>query len=106
MKYKCSCGNIAEILVREFRKGVRCISCVSQRYQITNVQKYDVAFISQVPDVKEKVKQTNLAKYGVECPFASEPVKEKIRMTMLERYGVENPQQLNEIKEKTKKNQS
>jgi very-short-patch-repair endonuclease/glutathione peroxidase-family protein len=68
----------------------------------TNLKKYGVEYVSQSPEVREKIKQISLEKYGVENPLQSPEVREKIKQTNLERYGVEYATQSLEVKEKMK----
>lgn len=75
----------------------------------TNIQKYGVKAVSQLPEIIEKIKttwenkdeqerqsildktiSTNLEKYGVSCTFQDKDVKEKIEQTNLKKYGVKN----------------
>ena len=66
------------------------------------LETHGVTNISQLPQVKKKVKQTNLERYGNECGFFSKDVDgvEKRTKTCLERYGAENPFASKEIQEK------
>lgn len=92
VKYKCNCGNIAEIRIDSFQAGTRCRGCLSQRIKNTLVEN----------GASEKKKANNLEKHGVEHYFKTEEFKEKSKKTLQEKYGVDNIGQVPEIIEKIK----
>jgi hypothetical protein len=92
VKYRCSCGNVAEIRIDSFQAGTRCRGCLSQRIK---AGMDNVGFF-------EKQKAANLEKYGVENYFQSEDFKEKSKKTLHEKYGVENISKNPEMKQKIK----
>ena len=75
---------------------------VKEKIKRVCLEKYGVSYIGQLPGVKEKRKQTCLEKYGVEYPSQLDEFKNKFKQTCLEKYGVEHPSKLEEIKEKKK----
>jgi hypothetical protein len=62
-----------------------------------------VSNISQLADVKSKIRATSLKKYGSENFFASEHAKNKIRQTNLSKYGTATFFETEEFKEKSRK---
>jgi hypothetical protein len=66
------------------------------------INKYGVEHITQLPDIKDKIKNTNLQKYGFTCSLQNCKIKEKSKNTMLNKYGVECSLQSEQIKEKCK----
>lgn len=54
----------------------------------TNLERYDVEYVSQLEEVKDKIKNTNLERHGFEYASQNEQIKEKIKATNLERFGV------------------
>jgi hypothetical protein len=95
-------------------------------FTITNNNKklldeYNVENVSQIDNIKnkvkntkfkkygdcgynniEKIKKTNFEKYGVEYIFQSEKIKQKIKKKFLDKYKVSNPAQSDIVKEKMK----
>ncbi len=105
MRFNCKkCGKETVIVfkqrtrIRDYKK-ILCTSCKTKQ---TNLEKYGVEHVSQLPEIQEKVKQTFLERYGVENLMQSLEFREKIKQTNLERYGVEYPMQLPEFQEKIK----
>lgn len=92
VKYRCNCGNVAEIRIDSFQSGTRCRGCLSQRIKNTLTSSNFI----------EKQKASNLEKYGVEHYFKTEEFKEKSKKTLQEKYGVDNIGQVPEIIEKIK----
>jgi hypothetical protein len=84
--YSKACSNECKIIIRKQ----------------TCLEKYGVEHVSQVQEVKDKIKKINLERFGVEYYFQSADIREKSKQTCQERYGVENPAQSEEIKEKTR----
>lgn len=70
----------------------------------TNLQKYGVENVSQLANIKNKVKQTCLNKYGVDNASKCTEVKQKIQVTNLEKYNSTNPMKNEDIKQKFKQN--
>lgn len=54
----------------------------------TNMLKYGVGYVTQLPIIMEKMKQTNLLRYGVESVMSSEKIKLKVKENNLKKYGV------------------
>ena len=52
--------------------------------------RYNVENVSQLPEIREKIKRTSLERYGTTNPASSAQVKEKIEALFLERYGVKS----------------
>lgn len=77
--------------------------CAAIRTKNNLMNEYGVTNISQVNEVKEKIKKTNLEKWGSENYFGSEFGKNKNKEIFIEKYGVDNPLKVNEVKEKIKK---
>ena len=92
VKYKCNCGNVAEIRIDSFQAGTRCRGCLSQRIRDTMKKNNCI----------EKQKAINLEKHGVEHYFNSKEFKEKSKNTLMEKYGVDNVSKNLEMKIKIK----
>jgi glutathione peroxidase-family protein len=92
VKYKCNCGNVAEIRIDSFQAGTRCRGCLSQRIKDALVEN----------GASEKKKANNLEKHGVEHYFKTEEFKEKSKKTLQEKYGVDNVSKNPEMKIKIK----
>ena len=104
----CYCGNKLNFL--GYNRGYRTYCCEKcawgdqdrvNQLKLNLLEKYGVEHISQIEQVKEKVKQTCLERYGGRG-LQSKEIKNKVTTTNLERYGVENPIESEEIKEKIK----
>ena len=63
-------------------------------------EKYGVDNVSQLEEVKKRVRKTSLLHYGVENPSQTESIKKKKSKTTYLHYGVENPSQAESIKKK------
>lgn len=88
--------NISHIRYRDYtnysKDGLHfCPSCASVRREKTCIDRYGVASVFQLQDVKEKSKNTSMERYGIEYASQSPEVKEKRKQTCLDRYGVECP---------------
>ena len=59
------------------------------------------SYISQIPEIKEKIKQTNLEKYGATSYVKTKEYIKKTKQTNLEKYGYEWAQQHPDIHKKT-----
>lgn len=83
-----------------------CRKCSYKDRQIktqkTNIDRYDVQFVGQNEQVKEKAKKTNINRYGTEYTFQSKIVRTKIEYSIQERYGVSNISKSDNIKKKKK----
>ena len=53
----------------------------------TTINVYGVINVSQIPEVKQKIKHTNLQNLGVEMPFMSNQIQEKALDTKEQKYG-------------------
>lgn len=60
--------------------------------------------VSQLPEVREKVKRTSIERFGVECSWQSEDIKKRIKDVMIERYGADSPWNVPEIRSKIEAN--
>jgi hypothetical protein len=109
---KCTyCNSIVSVQMCQYTRSTKdftinfCCSkkCAAIRTKEILMEKYGVKNISQVPDVKEKIKKTNLEKYGSETYMSSTDSKSKREKTCLERYGFESFTKSKEYTEKTKK---
>lgn len=67
----------------------------SERANLENAitEKYGVANIFQLEEVKQKSRETIKMKYGVDHPMKSEEIKSKTKATYLERTGFSHPAQ-------------
>ena len=66
VKYRCECGNTAEVRVDNFQRGTRCQSCSSKRRKNIYLEKFGVENISQCPEIMAKIKATkNLNKLKI-----------------------------------------
>lgn len=98
LRYRCSCGNVAEIEYRLFRSGKRCRKCSRTRANATNREHHDGVLYCQTNQFAERRKQTWLGKYGVDSPLKSPDILEKREHTNMERYGVPSVAQVEEHK--------
>lgn len=104
------CDICGELMTREYKTYVThrkygfdaCIKCKTQKFKITNTERYGCENPMQSDEVREKAKITMLDKYGVESPAQSEKIREKMRSTTLCRYGVEYAAQSDVVKEQMK----
>ncbi len=103
-----------------------CVKCKGKRGKETCMIKYGVESVSQLKQIREKIKKsfiekfgvdnpmknadvmnkvisTNIKKYGTKYAISSEEVKEKSKNTMMERYGVDNYVSSNNFIEKSQK---
>lgn len=104
------------------RYGTVSYTNIEKRKQ-TNLEKYGVEEILQLPQIHEKSKQTKinkyknatynnqekskqtcLEKYGVNYSFQSDNNKEKAKQTCIEKYGVDNISKSEKNKQKIKNN--
>jgi len=76
--------------------------CAAVRTKEILIEKYGVSNISQVPQVKEKIKKTCLEKYGSENYISSQDRIEKSKSFFLENYGVDNYTKTEEYIQKVK----
>lgn len=85
LKYRCIACN------KSFESKTPKNICPSCKRKQTNLERYGVENISQLKEVKEKIKKSNITKYGFESHNSSDKVKDKKRKKFLEKYGEENP---------------
>jgi len=90
-------------LDRSIDDKYRCGKCVSETRKQTNIEKYGVESVMQLPEVKQKRKESFKEKYGVEHFNKLDFFKNKIKETNLIKNGVEYPMQNTEIKKKQQK---
>lgn len=82
--------------VRQIVKNKYGVDNVSQLKEVrekvkrTVTKKYGVDNVSQREEVKNKKKQKAIEKYGVDCVLQNETIKEKIKNTNIQKYGVDN----------------
>lgn len=79
-----------------------CINCKSCSIKQSNLNKYGVENISQVPFVKEKIEHTNIKKYGHKYFTSTEEFKNKTKDTNIKKYNCEYVFQSDIVKEKIK----
>lgn len=60
LKYKCNCGNIATIILNDFKRDRRCSSCKVERSEATCMKKYNYKNPGMVPEFKDKGIETNM----------------------------------------------
>ena len=77
-------------------------SFATKEYKDSIKEKYGVDNISNLPEIKNKIKQTCLERYGVDNPRKADLIKKKINDTNINRYGGISPLHSNNIKEKYK----
>lgn len=78
------------------------INTINERRCSTNLEKYGVKYVSQVDEIKGKIRETNLEKHGG-YTYQSETLSNKVIKTNLERYGFINPSSSDLIKNKVRK---
>lgn len=79
------------------------IEDVKNKIKETSLTRYGVTNILASKEFREIIKQKNLVKYGVEYTAQLESVKQKCREKWLKHYGVDNPSKCKKILEKIKK---
>jgi len=89
-----NCKNTFECKFKTLIKsGALCKECFyKKRTEITkktNIKKYGVEFISQVPEIRKRAEQTMLDKYGVKHTSQSKELFNKMKKTNIEKYGCE-----------------
>lgn len=98
------CNDVYDTSFSNYNKSISTINksccsnteCMKAKREEILLFKYKVKNVSQLDDVRLKVKQTNLINLGVEYSLQSNKVREKRKETMLLRYGVENYTQTEE----------
>jgi hypothetical protein len=123
LEYRCVCGNVAKIILSDFRAGKRCMQCRTTRTVQTNLRRYGVENVGQREESKEKSRQTSLLKYGADhhmrnpeqvkkveaavlesrgtrCMLLDPEVQAKGRAAMVEKYGVAHGLQVPEVQKK------
>ena len=99
-------GTVAKVKDTNLKKyGVETVSQLPEfadRIASTSLLKYGVAHYSQTPEWLQRSAETNRIKYGVERPAQSAVIREKIKKTNLERYGTIAPAQHPAILNKSK----
>ena len=81
-----------------------CKKCAAKRTQNQLLSKYGVKNISQLPEIKLKIKKTNIEKFGNEYYFGSDIALLKNKEIFEEKFGVDNPLKSEAIKNRIKKN--
>lgn len=77
-----------------------CKNCASEKRKITNNIKYGFSNVSQVPEIKEKVRQTNIEHFGVDNYSKTTECHERIRQTCLKKYNSEHHLKNQDVKNK------
>ena len=103
LKYRCQCGEEAEIVLNDLRRGRLCMLCRGERTKETCMEKYNVENTFQAEVFKERSRQTNIERLGVPYPQQSEVVRSKTEKTSLEKYGVKRAFCLPEVYQKIRK---
>ena len=67
-----------------------CVSCKGNKIRKTVQEKYGVNNVSQMQEVRDKMKATCLDKYGVESPLALPSIYEETQKTFNKHYGTVN----------------
>ena len=80
-----------------------CKGCKGLKIKESNLIKYGVENVNQLPEIKEKKKQICLERYGVDNYTKTQEYLEKSKQTQLNKYGVENYTKTDECQEKMKK---
>lgn len=82
-------------------------SMSSERVELANSKrratvrgKYGVDFVSQHPEMREKMEQTCMDRYGVKSNLSSDIFKKRIKETNIEKYGFEHATQNEDVKNK------
>lgn len=106
-KDACSydCRNEYTKEVTLIKYGVNNVSQLEEvkiKMRNTNLERYGVEYYSQTDDYKDKSEKTCLIKYGTTSPQKSKIIQEKTKLTNLERYGVENVFASEDVKQKIK----
>lgn len=92
-----SCGNSLFFCCKEHQnQAKRSGGKLSEKYKSAVKEKYNVANIFQLREVKEKISKIQEIRYGGQG-FKSEKISSKIRATMKERYGFENAMHVDSI---------
>lgn len=94
-------------LIKGYRKycSRECSGNACERIEnvkISNLNKYGVENVFNIPEIQEKVKLTIIEKYGVDNVFKCEIIKNQIKLHNLNKYGNENAITSDIIKEKIK----
>lgn len=55
VEYKCSCGNVSKICLKNMQRGVKCNKCNIERKEKTCMEKYGVPHVMQCPDIYRKM---------------------------------------------------
>lgn len=81
-------------------------SIIANEKRVETVREnYGVDYITQVDEIKDKIKETNIDIYGASTPLQSPKIKEDIKNKHLENFGGTNPSQnpTVQVKKKQKK---
>lgn len=74
--------------------------CSNKKREKTISKHYDVKYLSQSQEIRNKIKDRNIKKYGVENVAQRKDIKRKKEKTMLKNWGVKNPSQSEKIRKK------
>lgn len=86
--------------------GVRAVSEleeVKERVRRTNKERYGVDYYNQTEECKRKTAETNMKRYGVKTTLLDSVTQNKIKNTLMKNYGVDHPSKSSEIVEKRHK---
>jgi hypothetical protein len=108
IEFVCHCGiHHDKRFGNVFIYGAFCNECTNKYKQDktkkTNLDKYGVENVANIPIFQEKRKQTNFDKYGSQHPLQNKDIKEKHKETLMKNHGIENPMQSDEIRKKVSK---
>ncbi|GEM_PF-1653766 len=78
------------------------VECMKLKRVESNVFKYGVGCLTQLPSVIEKMKQTNIERFGTEYAISAKDTKDKIKKTFKDKYGVDNCFQIEDVKNKSR----
>ena len=91
-----------ETNLSKYGKGyISQVDEIKDRIKDTNLKKWG-GYTYQSPILMNKVKNTNLEKFGFEYPSKNKDVKNKSYLTNIERYGYKSPSMNDDIKDKAK----
>jgi very-short-patch-repair endonuclease len=110
---KCKYNNCDEKFDTAFRdlyehKSLYCKdhkSIIANEKRVETIRKeHGVDNITQVNEIKDKIKETNIDKYGATTPLQSPEIKEDIKNKHLQNFGGTNPSQNPNVQVKKKQN--
>lgn len=101
------CGDLIDMPYREYYKKMQgiipkiaCYNCRGKKTAESNMSRYGVRSVSELPDYKEKVQKTCYDKYGVLNYTQTDEYKERYKQTVYNKYGYTNISQVPQFREK------